>query len=87
MSESYSVNGLPWGNQTQAVVNMSSASTPPIYLRGFLEHSQDFWGGFRTRLEKNFFCVRNFCRPPETPLWGQRGPSQGKKWSKISREI
>jgi len=48
-------------------------TSPPIYLREYWEHSQDFWDEFSTTLERNFFCVRNFCRPPETPLWGQRG--------------
>ena len=57
----------------QAVLDLCPGPAPPIYLREFWEHSQTIWGGFSTNLEKIFLCVRNFCRPLETPLWGQRG--------------
>ena len=62
-----------WGNQIEAILDLGSVPPPPIYLGEYWEHPQDFWGGFSTTLERNFFCVRNFCQPPETPLWGQRG--------------
>ena len=62
-----------WGNQIEAILDLGGITSPPIYLREYWEHPQDFWGGFSTTLERNFFCVRNFCRPPEMPLWGQRG--------------
>ena len=43
-------------------ISMSVESIPKIFGVGWVQH----W-------KKIFFCVRNFCRPPETPLWCQRG--------------
>ena len=39
-------------------------TSPPIYLHDYLEHIFKIWHGFSTNVKKLFFCVRNFCRPP-----------------------
>ena len=49
---------------------------PPIYLHDYLEHVFKIWHGFSTNVKKIFFCVRNFCRPPETPLWSEISVSE-----------
>ena len=78
---------MSWGNQTQAVLDLSAIPTPPIYLHEYWEPSQDFWGGFSTTLERNFFRVRNFCRPPETTLGAEISASEAQNDPKSSREI
>ena len=78
---------LTWGNQTQAILDLSAVPTPPIYLHEYWEPSQDFLGGFSTTLERNFFGVRNFCRPPETPLMAEISASETQNDPKSSREI
>ena len=76
---------LPWGNQTQAILDLSAIPTHPIYLHEYWEDSQDFLGGFSTTLERNFFWVRNFCRPPETPLMAEISASESIVWGKKFR--
>ena len=76
---------MTWGAKNQAVPNPGSVATPPIDLREYWEHSQNFWGGFSTTLERNFFGVRNFCRPSETPLGSEISASESIVWGKKFR--
>ena len=46
---------IPWANQIEAVLDLSAIPVAPIYLHEYWEHSQDFWGGVSTILERNFF--------------------------------
>ena len=59
----------PWGADFDVVLFECEWPPPPIYLHDYLEHVFKIWHGFSTNVKKIFFCVRNFCRPPETPLW------------------
>ena len=87
ISEKKSMVILEWGNQTQAILDLSGIPVPPIYLHECWEHSRDFWGGFITTLERNFFGVRYCCRPPETPIRAEISASEAQNNPKSSREI
>ena len=81
------VSVAPWGNQIEAILDLGGIPTPPIYLREYWEHPQDFWGGFSTTFKRKFFCVRYFCRPLDTTLGAEISASEAQNDPKSSREI
>ena len=70
---------MSWRNQIQAVLDLS-AIPPPIYLHEYWEPSQDFWGGFSTTLERNFFVSEISVDPQKRP-YGPEGPKMVKSFS------
>ena len=60
---------------------------PPIYLHDYLEHVFKIWHGFSTHVKRIFFCVRNFCRPPEISLWPEISVSEKQFEGQKSRQI
>jgi hypothetical protein len=55
---------------------MSIGSIPKIFEVGLVQHWKEI-----------FFCVRNFCRPPETTLGAEISASEAQNDPKSSREI
>ena len=40
-----------WGNQNQAIVNVSGRSIGPLYLHDYLKHTKDIWHGFSKNIK------------------------------------
>ena len=62
-----------WGNQHQAVLNMSGTATPylsPI-LHDYLEYTQDILHGFSKNIKVDFFWSEISADPPDPP-YGQK---------------